>query len=124
MRLLLVDTTVLIDVLRGRKQAVDWWLALGRVPLCSEVTRAEVLRGVRRGEEAVTARLLGALEWRPVDDTVSRLAGTLGRDHRESLAGLGLADLLIAATAKLEDADLVTSNTRHFPMFEGLKPPY
>lgn len=124
MALLLVDTTVLIDVLRGKEEAVEWWLSLDQVPICSEVSRAEVLRGVRTGEESATARLLGTLDWRPVDETVSRLAGVFGREFRESFPRLGLADLLIAATATTEAAELMTGNTRHFPMFEGLKPPY
>lgn len=121
---LLLDTTVLIDLLRGKKQTVVWWLALDRVPICSEVTRIEVLQGLRRGEEATTARLLASLDWRPVDDAVSRLAGALGREYRPRFPGLSLADLTIAATAMLEGADLITSNTRHFPMIEGLEAPY
>lgn len=124
MKALLLDTTVLIDVLRGEDAAIEWWLSLDHVPICSEATRTEVLRGVRAGEEATTARLLAALDWRPVDQTISRLAGALGREFRESFPGLGLADLLIAATAKIEGAELVTGNVRHFPMIEGLKPPY
>lgn len=103
---------------------VIWWLSLDQTPICSEVTRTEVLRGIRPGEEPATARLLGSLDWRPVDDTVSRLAGSLGREYRPKFPGLGLADLLIAATARLENAELITSNTRRFPMFEDLKPPY
>jgi hypothetical protein len=31
---------------------------------------------------------------------------------------------VLAATALVLDADLVTVNVRHFPMFDGLAPPY
>lgn len=35
-----------------------------------------------------------------------------------------MADYLIAATSMLADADLLTTNVRHFPMIEGLAPAY
>jgi hypothetical protein len=37
---------------------------------------------------------------------------------------VGVADLIIAATAEQLDLPLATTNLRHFPMFKGLKPPY
>jgi predicted nucleic acid-binding protein len=52
-----------------------------------------------------------------------RRAGALGRRYRQS-HGLAVADLVIAATAIELDAQLATANTRHFPMFRGLTPPY
>ncbi|MGH9000661.1 MAG: type II toxin-antitoxin system VapC family toxin, partial [Acidimicrobiia bacterium] len=36
----------------------------------------------------------------------------------------GAADFLIAATSSLLDAELLTTNVRHFPMFPKLAPPY
>jgi hypothetical protein len=118
------DTSVLIDVLRGSEAAAAWLAGLDEVPLCSEVTRAEVLRGVRSPERAPTERLLQALRWVAVDERVSRRAGELGREHRRGHPGLSVADLLVAATALSADADLATANVRHFPMFPGLEPPY
>jgi predicted nucleic acid-binding protein len=120
----LVDTSVLIDVLRGSEIAAGWLASLEAVPSCSELTRAEVLRGVRSPERAPTDRLLSALAWVSVDEPVSRRAGELGRQYRRSHPGLSIVDLLIAATAQLLDADLATANVRHYPMFPGLAPPY
>lgn len=123
MTVTVLDTTVLIDVLRGDEAAVAWLGGREEVPMCSEVTRAEVLRGVRSGERAATERLLNALRWIAVDERVSRRAGELGREHRRG-HGISVADLLIAATAMELDAALATANTRHFPMFPRLRPPY
>jgi predicted nucleic acid-binding protein len=120
----LLDTSVLIDVLRGSEVAASWLASLDDVPSCSELTRAEVLRGVRSPERAPTDRLLSALRWVSVDEPVSRRAGELGRQYRRSHPGLSIADLVIAATAQLLDADLATANVRHYPMFPGLAPPY
>jgi predicted nucleic acid-binding protein len=119
-----VDTSVLIDVLRGSRAAADWLTALEEVPLCSEITRAEVLRGVRSLERSRTEQLLDAFRWAPVDEATSRRAGELGRRHRRSHRALGVADLLIAATALVHDAELATGNVRHYPMFPGLRQPY
>jgi predicted nucleic acid-binding protein len=120
----LLDTSGLIDVLRGSEAAASWLASLDEVPSCSELTRAEVLRGVRSSERAHTDWLLGALRWVSVDEPVSRRAGELGRQYRRSHPGLSIVDFVIAATTQLFDADLATANVRHYPMFPGLAPPY
>jgi predicted nucleic acid-binding protein len=66
-----VDTSVLIDLLRGDDRAVQWLMALDAVPLCSEVTE----------------RLLQTLRWVAVDESVSRSAGDLGRRFAAAIAG-------------------------------------
>jgi predicted nucleic acid-binding protein len=122
--MLLLDTSVLIDVLRGSQAATRWLGSVEEVPSCSELTRAEVLRGVRSAERSHTEHLLSALRWVPVDEPVSRRAGELGRQYRRSHPGLSIVDFVIAATAQLLEADLATGNIRHYPMFAGLAPPY
>ncbi len=124
MRPTVVDTSVLIDVLRGSDAAVEWLAALDAVPSCSEVTRVEVLQGVRSAERTPTERLLQTLRWVPVDESVSRSAGDLGRRFRRSHHGIGVADLIIAATCIETGSSLATMNVRHFPMFEDLSAPY
>lgn len=124
MTLTVVDTSVLIDVLRGNETAAEWLTALDAVPLCSEVTRVEVLQGVRSVERAPTERLLQSLRWVTVDEGVSRSAGDLGRRFGRSHRGIGVTDLIIAATCIDTGANLATMNVRHFPMFDGLAPPY
>jgi predicted nucleic acid-binding protein len=39
-------------------------------------------------------------------------------------AAIGVADLLIAATAERLGLPLATLDVRHYPMFEGLEPAY
>lgn len=122
----LVDTSVLIDYLRGRQEAAD---TLERVrtagPIdASEITRLEVLAGMRSSEEAHTWSLLSTLRWRPVDEEVATKAGELGRAWLSSHHAIDGADLAIAATAILLGAELLTVNVRHFPMFPGLTSPY
>ena len=122
----LVDTSVLIDYLRGDEAAADVLESERRLaPLhASEITRLEVLAGMRASEEDGTRLLMSTLVWHPVDERVAERAGALGRRWLPSHRGIDGADLAIAATAVELDARLLTCNVRHFPMFEGLQRPY
>ncbi len=119
-----LDTTVLIDHLRGVAAAAEYLRSLPAVPTCSEVTRAEVLQGLRSSERRSAEALFAVLHWADVDEKIARRAGELGRRYRRSHPGLAQADLLIAATALELDQPLATANTRHFPMFARLRAPY
>jgi predicted nucleic acid-binding protein len=68
--------------------------------------------------------LFASVEWIPVNESVARRAGELGRRWRRSHSGIGIADLAIAATAEEIGAELATRNLKHFPMFENLRAPY
>ena len=72
----------------------------------------------------MTERLLGTFGWLSLDEPIARRAGELGRRWRASHPGLTTPDLMLAATALEHGLDLATLNVRHFPMFEGLEPPY
>jgi predicted nucleic acid-binding protein len=118
------DTSILIDVLRGDAAALDYVRSVTNVPICSEVTRIEVARGLRSGERASAEQLFRTLHWVPLDEPIARRAGELGRRWDRHRPGISLADLVIAATAEQVDAHLATANVRHFPMFEELQAPY
>ena len=124
---LVVDTSVLVDHLRGIEAATDVLtgaLASGRLVASSVLCRLEVQAGVRRGEERRTNRMLEAIEWWPVDDPVLDRAASLARRHGPANRGIGAVDYCLAATTLLLAADLVTTNVKHFPMFAGLAAPY
>lgn len=122
--LIILDTTVLVDLLRGSSEAKAFREELDRNITCSEVTRVELLSGMRSSERASIERLFSVVRWIPVDEGIARHAASLGRRYRRSHAGIGTVDLIIAATALELSAPLATVNVRHFPMFEGLRPPY
>lgn len=121
--MIVLDTTVLIDVLRGHRPALGYLRSLDTLPACSEITRVEVMRGIRIRERDEVEQLMRSLRWIPVDEQIARRAGGLGRTWRRSHL-LASADLVIGATAQELSAGLATANVRHFPMFEGLKAPY
>lgn len=123
----LVDTSVAIDHLRGTQPAVDLLRRLVEAEepvLSSEVVRFELLAGVRDHEVEALEQFFSAFDWVPVDEDISRTAAALARQLRGAYSGIDDADYLIAATALVLDADLLTMNVRHFPMISGLCPAY
>jgi hypothetical protein len=120
----LLDTSVIVDILRAFDPALRYARSLEDVPTCSEITRVEILRGLRSRERGPTERLFATLRWIDVDEPIARRAGELGRMWRRSHPGISVPDLVIAATASELGAELATLNVRHFPMREGLEPPY
>ena len=122
-----VDTSVLIDHLRGDARALS--VLLERVHDGDDlwgvaVTRTEVLVGMRDGEEEATDCLLRHLHWLDVDVELTDIAGGLGRRYLRSHPAVDTVDYLIAAAVQTLDARLLTLNVRHFPMFPGLLPAY
>jgi predicted nucleic acid-binding protein len=122
----LVDTSVIIDFLRGHHGAEEV-LEEARLtaPLhASEMTRLEVLTGMRANEEGETRLFLSLFRWHPVDTMIAELAGELGRRWLPSHRSIDGADLAIAATVMALGCPLLTCNVKHFPMFADLKKPY
>ncbi len=122
-----LDTSVAVDHLRGLPAATELLRGLivdGEPLVASEVVRFELLAGVRDAERNDLELFFSVLTWLAVDETVARLAGALARQYRRAHHGIDGADYLIAATAIVVEAELLTMNVRHFPMLAGLQPAY
>ena len=117
---------VLVDYLRGHEGAAGVLQGERQAaPLhASEITRLEVLAGMREAEEDATRSLLSTLVWHPVAGDVAEEAGALGRRWLGSHHTIDGADLAIAATVIRSGARLLTRNVRHFTMFADLRAPY
>lgn len=122
----LLDTTVAVDFLRDVAPAVQLLneLVAADEVAASELVRFELLAGARDGELGTLEDFFSALSWVPVESEIARGAALLARRYRASHSGIDDADYLIAATALALEADLLTTNVRHFPMFRSLRPPY
>jgi predicted nucleic acid-binding protein len=123
----LIDTTIAVDHLRGVGAAVELMTTLieeDETLTASEVVRFELLAGVRPKEIDAFEQFCLSLLWLTVDEDIARAGGALARKYRKSHSGIDDVDYLLAATAITFDADLLTTNVRHFPMFPDLAPPY
>lgn len=120
---LLLDTSVLIDVLRGHEGAVAFLrdAAMRDDELWSvAIVRTEVLAGMRSRERDPTMALLDVLRWIDVTVDLADAAGALARKH----PGVVVTDYLVAAAAQRLETRPCTMNLRHFPMFPDLEAPY
>lgn len=114
----LVDTTVLIDALRGRR-AVDRLRALRRQgdrPWVCAVNVEEVVRGLRPPERHAAMRFLGGFGVVPLGRAEGQVAGEWRGAFAATGTTLSQADCLVAAAALRIGGRLVTGNPRHFPM--------
>jgi predicted nucleic acid-binding protein len=139
----LLDTDILIDLLRGNQDARDFLSSLPEDSphCCSAITVAELHSGMREAERQKTTKLIDSLVILPVTRDIAEVAGKLRQVYGESgrfaaagMAGrktgvgdiprketdfvLELDDCLIAATAAVNGLELATRNPRHYPMPE------
>lgn len=111
--MLLLDSNILIDVLRGEAVALAW-LEQQQSPRISVITWIEVLLGCRDAETEVVQGWLEAFPRLPLDDAIARESVRLRQQHC-----LKLPDAIILATARCADLPLATRNSRDFPLSLG-----
>lgn len=118
--LLLLDSTILIDYLRGRPVAdrVDALEDTGDVPCTTGINVEELARGLKPSEIGAAEALFTGLDVLVIGRVEGWQAGAWRRDHAARGVTLSQADCLVAAAALAHGATLATGNPRHFPMNE------
>jgi|SRR3989338_5690351 len=114
----LLDTDVLIWILRGKKEIVEKVSSLkDESALCiSVISIAEIYKNIFPSELTVTEDFLFQHIIFEVDEKIAKTAGLYWQQFTKQLKNLSLTDCLIAATANVNNAILVSLNTKHFPM--------
>ncbi len=112
--MMLIDTNVFVDHLRGYAPAVAFFesLAVKDHILFSAITEAELVAGQECKEKIKKEGVLQFLgQWNKilVTNQIAVLAGDLSRDKR-----IDLPDAIIAASAIVNKAELVTKNVKDF----------
>ena len=117
----LLDSTVLIDFLRGRPTAerVRHLARRGEPLLVSGINVEEVVRGLKDDEDDAARRMFAGLQVVPLGFDEGWQAGLWRSEFAARGLTLSQADCLVAATAHLAGARLATGNPSHFPM-QGL----
>lgn len=121
---LLFDTNILIEYLRGSKDALQLLEAQTEAPGISVASVFELYAGVaNRREEQQIEHMLSQARLLPVTDEIARRAGVFVRVYQPSHS-VEAIDAIIAATAEHHGLKLATLNVKHFPMFPKLKRAY
>jgi predicted nucleic acid-binding protein len=121
MAIFLLDTSVIIDALNGKKnrdQILKELLQQGRLLACCAINVTEVYAGLSPQEETRTRELLESLQFFPIIWPIARLAGLLKRDYARKGITLATTDAMIPATAIHHQLVLITDNLKHYPMKE------
>lgn len=111
--MLLLDTNILIDVLRGEAMALAW-LEQQQQPHISVITWIEVLVGCREGETSRVHDWLESFPRLPLNDAIAAETVRLRQRH-----GLKIPDAIILATARCSGFSLATRNVKDFPLALG-----
>lgn len=115
----LLDTTVLVDHVRrgpGLSGFLLSLLAQGDDLATSCVNVAELEQGLLLNERKAADTLLDRLDFLPTTREAARRAGHYLSHFRAHGRTLQLPDALIAGTARVHGAVLVTHNVQDFPM--------
>jgi len=115
----LIDTSILVNVLRGDKSARAWIDALPEnAGAISVITAAELIAGCRnRTEQRAVEREMELYDTVWVSEEISRAALEFYKRYHLS-HNVGFLDCLIAATALQNSLRLATLNLKHFPFPE------
>jgi predicted nucleic acid-binding protein len=119
--ILLLDTTVLIDVLRtknNRRSLLAKLVESGHTLSTSALNIAEVYTGMRSNEADATGIFLSSLECYPITAEIARRAGSLKQKWAQKGRTLTLADMLVAAVSLEHRLTLMTDNRKDFPIPE------
>lgn len=121
--MIIADTDVLIDALRGREPAssrVAAGLRDGTIATTA-VSAFELLSGARTPRELeIIETLVAALPVLPFDERASTAAASSRRELESKGQTIGLGDYLIAGICMSRAASLLTRNRKHFERIAGL----
>lgn len=113
--LLILDSTFLIDHLKGDRSARARWHRMfeeGDQPVVTDAVVCEVRTGLREQDEAILERMLIPTEFVQPGRETAMLAGRWRAEIKSSGRTLGLPDALIAAAAFHLGGGVVTRNVR------------
>lgn len=122
--MIVADTDVLIDALRGHEPVASRVRELLEADgLATTVLSVfELLSGAKsERERELVERILAPLPVYPADDGAARAAAAVRRELEVAGAKIGMADTRIAGVCLSRGASLFTRNRKHFERVSGLR---
>ena len=122
-KIVLVDTSVLIDYFRKTDKANSYLVAIVEQNYdyrISSVTEYEIYRGASLGQVSFWDNLLSKIQVLPFDKSASRIAVDINTALKSKRKQIEIADLFIAATAIANHLPFATLNKKHFDRIDTL----
>ena len=119
--MLLLDTDVVIDIMRNYTPAVEWLRELGAEEIALPgLVAMELLQGCRNKmeQQQVEAMLRHYSLYWPTQSDNTRAYQSFSKFHLSN--GIGILDALIAETAVGLKSPLATFNEKHYRVISGL----
>lgn len=116
---LVLDTNIVIDLLKKVPAVVDRFLALLEAQtqfLICPIVVAEVYAGAFKREHRDIEALFDLCQRIDMDIDTGRVAGLYANQHSKAFQGISLEDYVMAATARTHRCPLWTHNRKHYPM--------
>ena len=121
MKPFLLDSNVIVDVLRKRKERhllVEQLLDQGQPLASCPITITEIYAGMRPHEEKPTRAFLRSLLFFEITEEIAEEAGLLKARYAKRGKTISFQDASIAAVCMANGCTLVTENVKDFPMPE------
>ncbi len=126
--MVIFDTTVMVDVLRGQRAVapvIQKIEELGLPKAVAATTVQELMKGAVLASFALEVskveQLLCALVVLPFDEASAKIAGKIEAELEKSGKPIDIQDIQIASVALLHNELLITRNMDHFSRIKGLK---
>jgi len=123
-KIIIVDTSILIDFYRKTDKNKTAWVALIRQGYSfsiSAITKYEIYAGATVAQLEFWDNILRAVNIIPFNDAAVDTAVDINSRLKRKRKQIDLADLFIAATAIANDLPFTTLNRKHFDRIDGLK---
>ncbi len=119
--MIVLDTNILIEILKGDRRTIDKIESFTEPLSVSSITVMELYFGaLNKAELNKLEKFVSLFRIIHLDEKISRKATKLIRRYAKSHT-LDIPDSLIASTALLYDAMLMTYNKKDFRYIEGLQ---
>jgi tRNA(fMet)-specific endonuclease VapC len=122
-KIILVDTSILVDYYRKTDKEKSAWIALVRQGYSfaiSAITKYEIYSGATPNQIAFWDNILQAITIIALDEISVDTAVTMNNILKKKRKQIELADLFIASTAVAYGLSLATLNRKHFDRIDTL----
>lgn len=122
-KLILVDTSILIDFYRKTDKANSVWITLvrqGYLFAISAITKYEIYSGATQSQLSFWDSVLQRITIIPFDENVVDIAVDINKELKRKRKQIDIADLFIASTALFYKIPIATLNKKHFDRIEKL----